>query len=114
MISIVLIAPIIFCLILLFAKNNKLNNFFMVLYSIIHATLGLSYFIQPDLIQNNQYAIETHFGVAYPGPHNQEPLQGSLRLKLVASVRAYQKYFLTVCLHPSVVGLATWSFCPQS
>ena len=55
MINIVLIAPIIFCLILLFAKNNKLNNFFMVLYAIIHAILGLSYFIQPDLIQNNQY-----------------------------------------------------------
>ena len=27
----------------------------MVLYSILHAALGLSYFIQPDLIQNNQY-----------------------------------------------------------
>ena len=55
MISIVLIAPIIFCLILLFAKNNKLNNFFMVLYSIIHFILGLFYFIKPDLIGNNQY-----------------------------------------------------------
>lgn len=55
MISLVLILPIIFCLILLFAKNNKLNNFFMVIYAIIHATLGLSYFLQPDLIQNNQY-----------------------------------------------------------
>ena len=55
MINLVLILPIIFCLILLFAKNNKLNNFFMVTYALIHSILGISYFIQPDLIGNNQY-----------------------------------------------------------
>lgn len=55
MINITLILPIIFCLILLFVKNNKLNNFFIVSYAVIHSILGLSYFIQPDLIGNNQY-----------------------------------------------------------
>ena len=55
MINIILITPIIFCLILLFAKNNKLNNIFVTIYAIIHSLLGLSYFIQPNLIGNNQY-----------------------------------------------------------
>ncbi len=55
MISIVLILPIVLCLILLFAKNNKLNNFFLMLYAILHSLLGISYFIQPDFIGNNQY-----------------------------------------------------------
>ena len=55
MISLVLILPIIFCLILLFAKNNKLNNLFMVAYALVHSILGIAYFVQPDLIENNQY-----------------------------------------------------------
>lgn len=55
MISLVLIVPIILCLILFFAKNNKLNNVFLTFYAILHSTLGLCYFFKPDLIENNQY-----------------------------------------------------------
>ena len=55
MISIVLILPIVLCLILLFAKNNKLNNLFLMLYAILHSLLGISYFVQPDFIGNNQH-----------------------------------------------------------
>ena len=55
MINLVLILPIIFCLILLFAKNNKLNNLFMIIYALMHTILGVGYFVQPDIVGNNQY-----------------------------------------------------------
>ena len=55
MISIVLIAPILFALILLFIKNNKLNNILLVIYAILHSCLGLCYFIKPDFIGNIQH-----------------------------------------------------------
>ena len=55
MISIVLIAPILFALILLFIKNNKLNNILPVIYAILHSCLGLCYFIKPDFIGNIQH-----------------------------------------------------------
>ena len=37
----------------------------MVLYAIIHSTLGLSYFIQPDLMQNNQYFSLNNTNIIY-------------------------------------------------
>ena len=55
MINLVLIVPIIFCLILLFAKNNKLNNLFMILYALLHSSLGFCYFLKPDLVEASQY-----------------------------------------------------------
>ena len=55
MISLILILPIIFCLILFFVKNNKLNNILINTYAICHFALGLAYFLEPQLIGNNQY-----------------------------------------------------------
>ena len=55
MINLVLILPIIFCLILFFKKSNKLNNILIVLYSIMHFALGLSYFVNVNLLKGNQY-----------------------------------------------------------
>lgn len=55
MISLVLILPLVFCFILFFAKNKKLNNVFITLYALAHAILGLNYFLAYDYIGNNQY-----------------------------------------------------------
>ena len=55
MISLVLILPIIFCLILFFAKNNKLNNIFILIYALVHFALGVTYFVSPQYIGDNQY-----------------------------------------------------------
>lgn len=54
MINLVLILPVIFCLILVFAKNNKLNNIFLITYAIAHLLCGLSYFFKADIIGNSQ------------------------------------------------------------
>ena len=55
MINLVLILPIIFCLFLLFFKNNRLNNTLIVTYAVVHSLLSLCYFLKPDFISNNQY-----------------------------------------------------------
>lgn len=55
MISLVLILPIIFCLVLFFAKNNKLNNILILVYALVHLLLSVVYFVQPDYVGNNQY-----------------------------------------------------------
>ncbi len=55
MINLVLILPLIFCIVLFFAKNKTLNNILIVLYALVHSALGVCYLINPQIIQNNQY-----------------------------------------------------------
>lgn len=55
MISLVLILPLVFCFILFLAKNKTLNNVLITLYSFVHFALGICYFINPDLVKDNQY-----------------------------------------------------------
>lgn len=55
MISIVLILPIILCLIAFFTKNNKLNNIFTIFYSFIHSLPVFLFFLNKDLMGNNEY-----------------------------------------------------------
>ena len=55
MISLVLLVPIIFCIIMFFAKNKILNNVFINIYALLHLSVGLGYFIKPMQFANNQY-----------------------------------------------------------
>ncbi len=55
MISLVLILPIVFCLVLFLFKNKTLNNILITLYSLVHAAVGVCYFVNLDLLKNNQY-----------------------------------------------------------
>ncbi len=55
MISLVLVLPIIFCILMFFAKNKTLNNILITFYSIIHLFLGGSYFINPAILSNSEY-----------------------------------------------------------
>ena len=55
MISLVLILPIVFCLVLFFFKNNTLNNILITLYAIIHSLLGVAYFVKPELLNDSNY-----------------------------------------------------------
>ena len=55
MISLVLILPIVFCLVLFFFKNNTLNNILITLYAIIHSLLGVTYFVKPELLNDSNY-----------------------------------------------------------
>lgn len=55
MISIVLIAPLVFCFIMFFLKNKKYNNIFITVYALAHSILGLNYFLAPEYIGNNSY-----------------------------------------------------------
>ena len=54
MINLVLILPIIFCLFLLFFKNNRLNNTLIVTYAVMHSLLSLCYFLKPDFMINSE------------------------------------------------------------
>ena len=55
MISLVLILPIVFCLVLFFFKNNTLNNILITLYALIHSLLGVAYFVKPELLNDSNY-----------------------------------------------------------
>ncbi len=55
MISLVLILPVVLCILLSLFKNNTLNSIVVAAYAFVHFILGLSYFIKPDIMQNNQY-----------------------------------------------------------
>ncbi len=55
MINLVFILPIIFCIIMFFAKNKTLNNILISLYALLHISVGLAYFINLDLLKSNQY-----------------------------------------------------------
>ena len=55
MISLVLILPIVFCLVLFLFKNKTLNNILITLYSLVHAAVGGCYFVNLDLLKNNQH-----------------------------------------------------------
>ena len=55
MISLVLILPIIFCLILFFFKNNTLNNILITLYALLHSSVGIAYFLKPELLGECNY-----------------------------------------------------------
>ncbi len=55
MISLVLLIPIVFCLIMFFAKNKTLNNFLINIYAILHLIGGLSYFYKPLQFFDVQY-----------------------------------------------------------
>ncbi len=55
MINLVLILPIIFCIFMFFIKNKTLNNILITLYSIAHVLLGVLYFLNPNIIGNNEY-----------------------------------------------------------
>ena len=55
MISLVLILPIVFCLVLFFFKNNTLNNALITLYALLHSALGVLYFVKPELIGESNY-----------------------------------------------------------
>ncbi len=55
MISIVLLVPIVFCLVLFFAKNKTLNNILINIYAILHLYCGICYFTKSQYLMNNQY-----------------------------------------------------------
>ena len=55
MISLVLILPIIFCIVLYFLKNKTMNNILIIAYSFLHMLINIFYFVNPNLLGNNQY-----------------------------------------------------------
>ena len=55
MINLVLILPIVFCLVLFIAKNKTLNNILITLYALVHASLGVSYFVNLDWLKNGEH-----------------------------------------------------------
>ena len=55
MINLVLLTPIVFCIIMFFAKNKNLNNLLINIYAILHLITGLGYFLKPLQLFNNQY-----------------------------------------------------------
>ncbi|MBQ7286979.1 MAG: hypothetical protein IJW73_04380 [Candidatus Gastranaerophilales bacterium] len=65
MINLVLILPIIFCVILLIAKNKILNNILITVYAIIHSFCSLSYFIAPETMGSNQYFSLTNTNIVF-------------------------------------------------
>lgn len=55
MISALLILPLIFCVILFFAKCRILNNILINLYALLHLGVGVLYCINPETIAVNEY-----------------------------------------------------------
>ncbi len=55
MISVVLLLPIVFCVILFFAKNKILNNILINIYAMLHLYCGICYFTKSQYLMNNQY-----------------------------------------------------------
>ena len=55
MISLVLILPIVFFLLLFFFKNNTLNNILITLYALLHSSVGITYFLKPELLGECNY-----------------------------------------------------------
>ena len=57
MINLVLILPLVFCFVLFLFKNKTLNNLLITLYSLVHLSLGVCYFIKPEALIGNSYFI---------------------------------------------------------
>ena len=57
MINLVLRLPLVFCFVLFLFQNRTLNNLLLTLYSLVHLSLGVCYFIKPEALIGNSYFI---------------------------------------------------------